>query len=115
LTTSADVAIDHRGDVVVARLTGEVDMTNSSFVGQELTKAVPNEAPALVVDLSETRYIDSAAIELLFDLARRLGRRRQELKLVLPAGSPLRRVLTLTEISSVAPVHETLEGAVPEA
>jgi anti-anti-sigma factor len=115
VTTSADVAIDHRGDVVVARLTGEVDMTNSTYVGEELTKSVPNEAPALVVDLSETRYIDSAAIELLFDLSRRLARRRQELKLVLPAGSPLRRVLTLTEISSVAPVHETLEAALPDA
>jgi anti-anti-sigma factor len=115
LTTSADVAIDHRGDVVVARLTGEVDMTNSDYVGEELTKSVPNEAPALVVDLSETRYIDSAAIELLFALARRLARRRQDLRIVLPAGSPLRRVLTLTEINSVAPVHETLEAALPDA
>ena len=115
MTTSADVAIDHRGEVVVARLTGEVDMTNAGYVGEELTKSVPNEAPALVVDLTETRYIDSAAIELLFDLARRLGRRRQELRLVLPVGSPLRRVLTLTEINSVAPVHDTVEAALPDA
>jgi anti-anti-sigma factor len=115
VTASADVAIDHRGEVVVARVSGEVDMTNSEYVGGELTKSVPNEAPALVVDLSETRYIDSAAIELLFDLARRLSRRRQDLRLVLPAESPLRRVLTLTEISSVAPVHETVEAAAPDA
>jgi anti-anti-sigma factor len=115
VTTSADIAIDRRGDVVVARLSGEVDMSNSGYVGEELTKSVSNEAPALVVDLSHTRYIDSAAIELLFDLARRLARRRQELRLVLPSGSPLRRVLALTEIGHVAPVHETLEGALPDA
>ena len=115
MTTSAEVAVERRGSAVVARLSGEIDMTNSSYVGEELTRSVPNDAAALVVDLGETRYIDSAAIELLFDLARRLRRRRQALKLVLPAGSPLKRVLELTEIASAAPVHESLDSALAES
>ena len=32
------------GAMIVARLTGEVDMTNATYIGEELTKAVPNEA-----------------------------------------------------------------------
>ena len=112
MTTSADIAVERRGAAVVARLAGEVDMTNSQYVGDELAGSVPNDAETLVVDLSETRYLDSAAIELLFDLARRLRRRRQALRLVLPSASPLKRVLELTEISSAAPVHESLEDAV---
>ena len=59
--------------MVVARLTGEVDMTNAAYIGDELTKAVPNEALGLVIDLTGTRYLDSAAIELLFELARKLA------------------------------------------
>ena len=93
--------------MVVARLSGEIDMTNANYIGEELTKAVPNEALGLVIDLSGTRYLDSAAIELLFELARRLGRRRQELRLALPADSPLRRVLVLTEVQNVAPLFDS--------
>jgi anti-anti-sigma factor len=115
VTTSAEVTVERHDGTVVARLSGEVDMTNSAYVGDELMNSVPNDAPALVLDLAETRYIDSAAIELLFDMARRLRRRRQELRLVLPPGSPLKRVLTLTEIHSAAPVHETLDDALADA
>ena len=114
MSTSAQIAIEREGDAVVARLTGEVDMTNSSYVAEELTRSVPNDALHLVVDLSATRYIDSAGIELLFDLSRRLGRRRQDLRLVLPSGSPLRRVLSLTEIETAAPLHDSLDAALSE-
>ena len=100
--------------MVVARVSGEVDMTNATYVGEELQRVVPNDAAGLVVDLAGTRYLDSAAIELLFDLARRLGRRRQRLRLVLPDESPLKRVLVLTDIDSAAPLHETVEAALAE-
>jgi anti-anti-sigma factor len=112
--TSAEVAIERRGGSVVAHLSGEVDMTNASRVREELLVSVPNDALSLVIDLDGCRYLDSAAIEVVFDLARRLGRRRQELKLVLPQSSPLARVLTLTEVHSVAPVHETLDAALAQ-
>ena len=112
--TSAEVAIERRGGTIVAHVSGEVDMTNSARVREELLVSVPNDALALVVDLDGCRYLDSAAIEVLFDLARRLGRRRQELRLVLPQSSPLVRVLTLTDVQSVAGVHETLDSALAQ-
>jgi anti-sigma B factor antagonist len=109
--TSAEVAIQRRGGAVVAHLSGEVDMTNAARVREELLVSVPNDALALIVDLEECRYLDSAAIEVVFDLARRLGRRRQALRLVVPESSPLVRVLTLTDVGSVAPIHRTLDSA----
>jgi anti-anti-sigma factor len=112
VSTTADIAVERDGTALVARLRGEVDMTNASYVREELTGAVPNDAHALVIDLSEARYLDSAAIEVLFELSRRLGRRRQELRLVVPQDSPLLRLLTLTDVGSVAPLHDTLAAAV---
>ena len=112
--TSAEVAIERRGGAVVAHLSGEVDMTNAARVREELLVSVPNDAISLVIDLDGCRYLDSAAIEVIFDLARRLARRRQELRLVVPPSSPLARVLTLTDIGSVAPVHETLDSALAQ-
>ena len=111
MTTSAEVSVERHDAAMVARVSGEVDMTNASYVGEELLRSVPNDATKLVVDLSEARYLDSAAIELLFDLSRRLDRRRQSMHLVLPPDSPLKRVLLLTDIDSVAPLHETLAAA----
>ena len=115
MTTSAEIAIERDGGTVVARLTGEVDMTNAAYIGDELTNAVPNEALGLVIDLTGTRYLDSAAIELLFDLARKLGRRRQRLRIALPKTSPLRRVLLLTDVESAAPLHDSVEEALASA
>lgn len=114
MTTLAEIAVERRDATVIATLSGEVDMTNASYVRDELLGAVPNDVLALVLDLGGCRYLDSAAIEVIFDLSRRLDRRRQELRLVVPDSSPLGRVLTLTDVGSVAPVHATLESALAQ-
>lgn len=110
----AEIAVERHDRRVVARLVGEVDVTNVGSVGEELIGAVPNDAHGLVVDLGATGYLDSAAIELLFDLSRRLRRRRQDLRLVVPEGSPLTRVLELTEVDTAAPLHQTLAEALAD-
>jgi anti-sigma B factor antagonist len=114
LNTSADIAVERQAGTVVGRLTGEVDMTNAGLVRDRLLDAVPNDVLALVLDLGGCRYLDSAGIEVIFDLSRRLQRRRQELRLVVPESSPLGRVLTLTEVGTVAPVHPSLESALEQ-
>ncbi len=112
MSTTADIAIERLGEWIVARLGGELDMSNCSYVRDELTRSVPADCDGMVVDLSETVYLDSAAIELLFELARRLGRHRQDLRIAMPDASPLRRVLELTDVRAVAPVHPTVAAAV---
>jgi anti-anti-sigma factor len=111
VSTPAEIAVERRSGAIVAHLGGEVDMTNAGHVREELLASVPNDARALVIELSACRYLDSAGIEVLFDMARRLRRRRQELRLTLPPGSPLKRLLDLTEVASAAPVYETLDAA----
>jgi len=115
VSASAQIEVERDGQAVVAHLSGEVDMTNAEYVRDELTAAVPNDVDALVIDLGGATYLDSAAIELLFELSRRLGRRRLELRLVVPDGSPLTRLLTLTDVGSVAPVHPSLAAALGSA
>ena len=114
MSTLADIDVQRHDSAVVAHLNGEVDMTNAAFVRDELLGAVPNDVLTLVVDLEGCRYLDSAAIEVIFDLSRRLARRRQELRLVVPEGSPLGRVLALTDVDSVAPVHASLDSALAQ-
>jgi anti-anti-sigma factor len=99
-------------DVVVARLTGEIDLSNASEVGETLSAAVPNTALGLVIDLTATAYLDSSGVHLLFDLAERLQRRQQQLRVVVPEGAPVRRVLRIVELDESVPVTASVEDAV---
>jgi anti-anti-sigma factor len=101
-------------DVVVARLTGELDISGASSTGQRIAEAVPSSARGVVVDMSELEFIDSSGISMLFELARRVGSRRQELRVVAPAGTPVARVLDIVEFERAAPVHADLDSAVAE-
>ena len=114
MSSPAEIVLDRRGGSVVARLSGEVDMSNASYVRDQLIVSTPNDALALVLDISGCRYLDSAAIEVLFDVSRRLGRLRQELRLVMPPTAPLKRVIELTEVHTAAPVYDSLESALTE-
>ena len=94
-------------DVVVARLSGEIDMSNANEVGDELSSAVPNTALGLVLDLTALTYLDSSGVHLVFDLAERLRRRQQQLRVVVPSGAPIRTLaaspLKCRRISSARP------------
>jgi anti-anti-sigma factor len=114
VSSPAEIAVERRGASVVAHVSGEVDMTNAAYLREQVLDSIPNDALTLVIDISDCRYLDSAAIEVLFDLSRRLGRRRQELRLVMPPSSPLKRVIELTEVNSAAPVHDSLDSALSQ-
>lgn len=107
----SQVEFDERDDVLIARVSGEVDASNTVELGRALGEKLPSSAHGLVLDLSGIAYLDSAGIELLFSLARRLGDRRQRLRLSLPRESPVRRVLEICDIGSVAPMEESAELA----
>jgi anti-anti-sigma factor len=114
MSSPAEVSVERRGGSVVAHVGGEVDMTNASYLRDQLLDSMPNDALALVIDISGCRYLDSAAIEVLFDLSRRLERRRQELRLVMPPTSPLKRVIELTDVGTAAPVYDSLDSALSQ-
>jgi anti-anti-sigma factor len=101
-------------DVVVARLSGEIDMSNANEVGDELSSAVPNTALGLVLDLTALTYLDSSGVHLVFDLAERLRRRQQQLRVVVPAGAPIRRVLRIVELDDSVPVLASVDEAIEQ-
>jgi anti-anti-sigma factor len=106
-----ELEIEERGEVVVARLTGELDIAGAPGMGDRIHGAVPTSARGLVVDFSGLDFIDSSGIAMLFGLVRKLASRRQELRVVARSGGPVSRVLQLVEFDQAAPVHETLDEA----
>lgn len=110
------VEIEQREDdeVVVARLTGELDISGAETTGERIAGAVPSSARGLVIDMSALEFIDSSGVAMLFGLARRIGSRRQELRVVAPAGKPVARVLEIVEFDRAAPVHVDLDSALAD-
>jgi anti-anti-sigma factor len=102
------------GDVVIAEVSGDVDLANAKAIGSLVAGAVPNEALGLVLDLAAVTYLDSSGVHLIFDLAQRLRDRQQRLVLALPADSRIRRVLDLVKLDAVVPVEESAAAAVAE-
>ncbi|HET7801095.1 MAG TPA: STAS domain-containing protein [Humibacillus xanthopallidus] len=101
------------GETQHVSVIGEVDLSNARALLDAVAAAVPDDAARVVLDLSSTTYLDSAGIAAVFRLAERLRIRRQDLRLVVPPGSPIRPVLRLTHLDHVIPVDDTPPGAVP--
>jgi anti-sigma B factor antagonist len=106
--------IEQRGEVVVAHVTGELDLAGAPNTGERIAEAVPTSARGLVIDMSSLEFIDSSGVAMLFGLVRRLSSRRQELRVVAPRGRPVARVLEIVEFERAAPVRSDVDAAVAE-
>jgi anti-sigma B factor antagonist len=109
------VAEPHEEELVVARIEGEVDMSNAPGIGNRLRELLTNRSLALVVDLGATTYLDSSGIALLFALADELRRRQQQLLLVVPEDSQLVRAIQITGLDRAVPMHTTVDRAIEDA
>jgi anti-anti-sigma factor len=105
----ARVEVDRHGSGYVLRIRGEVDMSNAGELSATIEGLVPNGASNVAVDLSETTYMDSAGIQLLFLLAERLKARRHELRVIVPRDAPIRPVLELTGLAVVVRMDDQLD------
>jgi anti-anti-sigma factor len=116
--TIASLDLEAGGEVLVATVEGEIDSSNAAELRLALSERLPSAASALVLDLSQVTYLDSAGVHLIFELGRRLAARRQAIRLVIGLRSPIRRVLEMCAVEAVAPIdfdREASLGAVAAA
>ena len=109
--TLATVRVEWHGEHPVAGLEGEIDVSNVGEIAGELRELLSNRSSALVVDLSSTRYLDSAGINLLFALGADLRARQLELALVVVPGSPIARMLEITGLDRAHPTYPDVDAA----
>ncbi len=108
------IALESVGGVPVARPRGDVDAANATAVDIELADAIGRQSASLVVDLSDTAYVDSAGLDVLLRLSERLRQRRARLLLVIPTDSQLGRLAEIVGLPEAMPVHETLSQALAD-
>jgi anti-anti-sigma factor len=72
--------------ILVARLEGEIDLSNCRELRASLIREMSNSLMGLVIDLTDIGYLDSAGIRTIFELREDLDTRGQEMRLVVPRG-----------------------------
>jgi anti-sigma B factor antagonist len=114
VTRLGDVTFARESDVLVARLTGELDMSNAEDIGSAVLEATPHDAVGVILDLSGVQYLDSAGIYVVFGMRSRLRARGQSLRLNIPGGSPVDDALRLAGVQRHVEVVETVEQGIEE-
>ena len=107
-----DLRLEWLEGTAIARLSGEIDLSNAEALKRSIAESISNQELRLVIDLSAVRYLDSAGIAMLFDLSRRLAEHQQQLFLLVPAESPVRRSLQVSGWPTSVPIVESLAKAI---
>ena len=96
--------LEQRGEVVVAHVAGELDVSQAPRLGRgDRRRGAPTRPAALVVDFSKLEFIDSSGIAMLFSLARKLRSRRQQLRVVVPCRASRSRACWASSSSGGRP------------
>jgi anti-anti-sigma factor len=111
VTDISEVEVLVRDGVSVARVRGEIDLSNADSIFSTLARAGAPTSTGLVVDLSQVEYLDSAGVRLLFRLARALGEADRTLRTVVPGDATIRRVLELANVEERFGVDESEDAA----
>jgi stage II sporulation protein AA (anti-sigma F factor antagonist) len=110
----SDAEFSAHGDAVVARLTGEIDLSNAEALGDAIALEMPNKSSSLILDLTEVDYIDSAGIRLIFQLRAKLRARSQTLVVVITPTSPANDALRLAGVAASIETVESLSEALSQ-
>lgn len=111
MTELASIGFVNEDGIVVAVVTGEIDMSNAARLIVTVTDAVENEAAGLIMDLSDVVFMDSSGVRMVLELGKRLGWRDQTLGLVIPDDSLIRKVLQFSGVEGVVSVDGSLPAA----
>ena len=111
MTEVSNLTVAGENGVVVATVSGEIDLSNATQITDALLGGVPNEALGLVIDLSDVSDLDSAGVRMLAELDHRLGWRAQALRVVAPKESRSRRVLAIAGLERVRSMETSVEAA----
>jgi anti-sigma B factor antagonist len=101
----------HESGASVVVVRGEHDLSTVDELRDSLNQAL--EGPAMIVDLSETAFIDSAVLGVLIASHRAAVEAGRHWALVIGKGSgaAVRRILELTGLDVMMPLYNSTEEA----
>jgi anti-anti-sigma factor len=98
------------GEARLIAAKGEIDQVSSRLIADALRRATLSGEGNVVLDMTDTNFIDSAGISTLLNGLRRLTRQRRKLIVICPPGPPRRVFETLGLIGTFELVNSRREA-----
>lgn len=98
------------GDWTILVARGEVDLYTAPRLKEELAGLVTGGRARVAVDLSGVEFLDSTGLGVLISGLKRCREAGGELALAEPR-EPVRKVLSITGLDRVFPIHDSVEEA----
>jgi anti-sigma B factor antagonist len=93
-----ELGIDHRPNEVVVRVDGELDILTTPKLAARLNGVIRACDTDVVLDLRRLEFIDSAGLQILLNIRRRLMRGSRTLSVICDDG-PVKEVIELTRLT----------------
>jgi anti-sigma B factor antagonist len=106
--------IDAGPGVAVVAVQGEADLHTAHELRSAIADAIDGGATKLVVDLSDTTFIDSMTLGVLLGAVKRLRPAGGRVSVVCTDAN-IRRIFEITLLDRVFSLHESREAALDEA
>jgi anti-sigma B factor antagonist len=101
----------HAGDLLIIKLQGEVDLYAAPELKSHVNGAIERGKKKLILDLSQTTFIDSTTLGILVSGMKRLRPRGGMLAVLCPDPT-MARIFDITGLNRMFSVHATLDEAV---
>jgi anti-sigma B factor antagonist len=109
--SQASVAVEVDESAVIARIAGEIDISNVRSIESTIIDAMAEGARLLVLDLTEVRYLDSSSIAMVCAFDSQMTMKRKQLRVIAPTGSRVRRVFFFAGVHDALDLHDDADSA----
>lgn len=96
---------------IVVPLAAEIDLTNSEQFCDLLDAAFVDGAVVVIADFTTTRFCDCSSLRRLLAVRRQAAAGGGQLRLVIPPGSPVRRLAGLTGMAGLLDIYPSTREA----
>jgi anti-sigma B factor antagonist len=99
----------------IIHLSGEIDLYTVPQFQQALRAGIDAGAPAIIVDLTNVQYIDSAGLSAIIAAYKELSSLKRRLFVVAPQNHPgVSRVLEISRLNTIIAIRGSLEEVITE-
>ena len=108
-----DVTSEQRGDTVIVRLSGELDISSAPKVEDELARVEPDRPEVIVLDLRNLAFMDSTGLRLLIAADTRAREQQRRLQIV-KGPETVQRVFRITRLEERLELVDDVPDGAPE-
>lgn len=108
------VKVENRDGAVIVRPAGDIDLSGSPTLRQEIRRVTTDKPARLIIDLSGVPYMDSSGVATLVE-AMQIARRNNTKLILCALQVKVRSIFEIARLDTVFTIVDTVETALSKA